>query len=163
MTTQATINWPQLYEQDEVAWLDAMAAYAASGQAEKLDLVSLQDYLESGADSDRREVRSRLRALIEHHLLWEAQPELRTREWLGQMCREQMELVRFIKPATLAQFAEEVLQETYREALSLFRRGTGKPIDRYPELSPLSAQGWLAIPIPFTLEEVSPLTTWVAR
>jgi hypothetical protein len=43
-----------LYEQDETAWLEAMAELARDGRAEDLDLLHLAEYLSDRARRDRR-------------------------------------------------------------------------------------------------------------
>jgi hypothetical protein len=163
MTTQATINWPQLYEQDEVAWLDAMAAYAASGQADKLDLVSLQDYLESGAERTRVEVKFKLKEVIVHHLRWEAQPELRTREWLGQMFLVKRELREYFKQPTLATYGTLILRESYELALEELAILLGPKKFSSPMVSEHSASEWVSLDLPkYSEEAVHPLASALA-
>jgi hypothetical protein len=156
MTIQPTVDLQQLYEHGEVAWLDAMAAFAASGQVEKLDLVSLQDYLESGAERERREVRSRLRDLIVHHLRWEAQPELRTREWLGQIAQARMEFELFLDTPSLEQHANDGLEKAYSSAVELALIWLPKGQIHFPVRSPLSLAEWVELRLDFSQRELNP-------
>lgn len=45
MRTQGSSHLPQLYEDDETAWLEHMAALAAPGDVGALDYVHLAEYL----------------------------------------------------------------------------------------------------------------------
>src|SRR5262245_66591724 len=63
-----------LYERDETAWLEAMAALAAERRYAEMDYQHLSEYLSDMAKRDRREVFSRLVVLMGHLVKWEAQP-----------------------------------------------------------------------------------------
>ena len=67
-----------LYERDETAWLEAMAALVAEGRFAEIDRRNLSDYLTDMAKRDRREVTSRLGVLIAHLLKWRHQPGRRS-------------------------------------------------------------------------------------
>jgi len=81
MVLKLTPALPDLYEVDETAWLEAMAALLESGRREELDYANLLEYLTDMAKRDRREVKSRLKVLLAHLLRWKYQPELRTGSW----------------------------------------------------------------------------------
>lgn len=72
-----------LYDRDEVAWYDAMAARIGQGRIGELDFTNLKEVLEDMGKRHRREVKSRLRVLLAHWLKWEYQPERRTGGWMA--------------------------------------------------------------------------------
>src|SRR5207244_13415051 len=81
-----------LYEQDETAWLEAMAALAAQRRYAEMDYQHLSEYLSDMAKRDRREVVSRLVVLMGHLLKWEQQPGRRCGSWRGAIREPQAEL-----------------------------------------------------------------------
>src|ERR1700680_2338834 len=85
MATADVLDLKTLYEQDETAWLEAMAGLAANGRAAEMDYPHLSEYLADMARRDRREVFSRLVVLLSHLLKWEHQPERRAGSWRGPM------------------------------------------------------------------------------
>ena len=56
MITLPVASLPDLYEQDETAWLDIMSKLVAQGRFEELDCGHLSEYLADMAKRDRREV-----------------------------------------------------------------------------------------------------------
>ena len=54
MPVRTVENLPALYEQDETAWLEAMAELARDGRAKDLDLDHLAEFLSDMAKRDRR-------------------------------------------------------------------------------------------------------------
>src|SRR5947208_1378077 len=81
-----------LYAEDETAWLEAMAALIRRRDLAALDLDNLSEYLTDMARRDRREVKSRLVALLSHLLKWQFQPEKRSRSWRTTVLNQRQEL-----------------------------------------------------------------------
>src|SRR5262245_11736870 len=92
MTMAQTVPLDCLYEQDETAWLEAMARLAAQRRVQEMDLAHLSEYLTDMARRDRREVFSRLVTLLTHLLKWEHQPEGRSGSWRGTIREQRREL-----------------------------------------------------------------------
>ncbi len=105
-----------LYEQDETAWLDAMAALAAGRHVAHMDFPHLSEYLTDMAKRDRREVFSRLVVLLAHLLKWEHQPENRGGSWRVTIREQRRELRGLLESGTLRNHAEAVFAEAYAEA-----------------------------------------------
>lgn len=116
MTTVAAPDLSVLYERDETAWLEAMAALAASGRYPDMDFRHLSEYLADMARRDRREVYSRLVVLLTHLLKWEHQPERRSGSWRGTLREQRRELRQLLESGTLRKHAELVLADAYAEA-----------------------------------------------
>lgn len=105
-----------LYERDETAWLEAMAALAAEGRYAELDYPNLSEYLADMAKRDRREVFSRLVVLLTHLLKWEYQPERRGGSWRGTIREQRRELRQLLESGTLRNHAATVLADAYAES-----------------------------------------------
>jgi hypothetical protein len=116
MTMVQAPNLKSLYERDETAWLEAMAALAANGHYAEMDYQHLSEYLADMAKRDRREVFSRLVVLVTHLLKWDHQPERRSGSWRGMMREQRRELRQLLESGTLRNHAEAVLADAYAEA-----------------------------------------------
>src|SRR5271170_7741523 len=92
MTTAQALSMSTLYEQDETAWLEAMAELIRLGRLEELDYPNLAEYLADMARRDRREVESRLTTLMTHILKWTHQPDRRSGSWKGTVVEQRQEL-----------------------------------------------------------------------
>ena len=116
MVMAEAVSLSALFHADETAWLDAMAELAAQGQVAHLDCHNLGEYLTDMARRDRREVFSRLVALLAHILKWEYQPERRTGSWRATLREQRRELRQLFESATLRKHAANVFAEAYAEA-----------------------------------------------
>ena len=116
MTTTQTIVLELLYEQDETAWLEAMATLAADGRLSELDTVNLAEYLADTAKRDRREVFSRIVVLMTHLLKWEDQPDRRGGSCRGTIREQRRELGQMLESRTLRNHAMAVFGDAFAEA-----------------------------------------------
>ena len=116
MATAQRDSLDVLYEQDETAWLEAMAALAAQRRYAEMDYQHLSEYLSDMAKRDRREVFSRLVVLLSHLLKWEHQPDRRTGSWRGTIREQRRELRQLLESGTLRNHAQAVLADAYAEA-----------------------------------------------
>jgi Domain of unknown function DUF29 len=132
MTLAEATNLTTLFEQDETAWLETMAALAANGRATELDLAHLSEYLTDMAKRDRREVFSRLVVLLSHLLKWEHEPEHRGGSWRGTIREQRRELRQLLESGTLRNHAEAALADAYSEARRQAADETELAIDRFP-------------------------------
>lgn len=135
-----------LYDQDETAWLEAMAALAASGRLADMDFVHLSEYLLDMARRDRREVFSRLVVLICHLLKWNHQPPLRSGSWKGTIREQRRELRQLLESGALRNHALTVLAESYDEARRQAADETSLNIDVFPSSNAWTLDELLAEP-----------------
>jgi len=143
MAVESVELLPSLYEQDETAWLDAMAELAREGRAEDLDLVHLAEYLSDMARRDRREVESRLVVLLMHILKWTHQPEKRSRSWKATIVEQRQELEgELAERGVLRRHAEAVLAKVYDKAVERAAAETGLSAEVFP------------VECPYTLEQL---------
>lgn len=146
MLTTQSLPLDALYEQDETAWLEAMAALAEQGRVADMDFVHLSEYLGDMAKRDRREVFSRLVLLLTHLLKWDQQPERRTGSWRGTIRAQRRELRKLLESGTLRNHAETVLDEAFDEARGQASDETELAIDKFPTERPWALDELLANP-----------------
>lgn len=136
MIALQTQTLTDLYERDETAWLEVMAELAAMGRVAEMDLINLSEYLTSMALRDRREVNSRLAVLLTHYLKWEFQPALRGNSWRGTIREQRRELRTICESGTLRNHAEDILDDTYADAVLQAADETGLPLETFPTKNP---------------------------
>jgi hypothetical protein len=136
---------PALYEDDETAWLEAMAELVREGRLEDLDLPHLAEYLADMAGRDRREVESRLVVLLAHLLKWTHQPKRRSPSWRGTIIEQRQELRRHASRGVLRNHAADVLAEAYQDAIERAATETSLPSSTFPADCPYSLDQLLTV------------------
>lgn len=132
MTTAQAVSPNVLYEQDETAWLEAMAELIRLGRLDEVDYANLAEYLEDMARCDRREVESRLTVLITHALKWAGQPDRRSGSWRGTIIEQRQELEGLLGRGVLRNHGEAVLADIYRKAVERAAAETGLAAETFP-------------------------------
>jgi hypothetical protein len=132
MTQRTELALPDLYAEDETAWLDAMVDLLGAGAHAELDFASLREYLSDMAKRDRREVESRLVVLLAHVLKWVHQADQRSRSWRGSIVEQRQELKRLASRGILRKHAESVLADVYQEAMERAAAETGMAMEAFP-------------------------------
>jgi hypothetical protein len=117
MSRSETISLSELYEIDETAWLEQMAALAAAGDVAALDLQHLCEFLTDMAKREKREVVQRLATLLAHLLKWEQQPDKRTKSWELTIQEQREELQDLLESGVLRNHAQQELAKTYQKAV----------------------------------------------
>src|SRR3954469_15109126 len=145
MAVRTVERLPELYEQDETAWLEAMSELARDGRAEDLDLPHLAEYLSDMARRDRRGGESRVVVLLAHLLKWTHQPGQRSRSWWATVVEQRQELNRLVGRGVLRSHAEGVLAEVYAEAVERAAAETGIPSDLFPGEYPYTLDQLLTV------------------
>jgi Domain of unknown function DUF29 len=133
MAALQTESLTDLYEQDETAWLEAMAELVANRQFAAMDHKNLSEFLTDMAKRDRREVVSRLVILLTHLLKWQFQTEGQSASWRGTIREQRLQLQLLLDSATLRKHAESVLAEVYTKARKLAADETGFKLSRFPK------------------------------
>ncbi len=110
MATRQAVSLGVLYQQDETAWLEAMAQLAAQRRHSEMDCLHLGECLSDMAKRDRREVFSRLVVLMNHLLKWHDQAESRSGSWRGTIREQLQELRHLFESGTLRNHAEARLR-----------------------------------------------------
>ena len=144
MATGEAVNLETLYERDETAWLEIMAALAAAGRHAEMDFPNLSEYLGSMARRDRREVFRRLVILLTHLLKWECQLDRRGGSWRGTIRAQRRELRQLLESGTLRNHAAAVLADAYAEARLQAADEAELAITTFPADNPWSLDAILA-------------------
>ncbi len=147
MATEEAVRLDVLYEQDETAWLEAMADLIRSGRLDQVDYPNLAEYLADMAQRDRREVTSRLSILIAHLLKWRHQPEQRSGSWRGTVEVQRQELAELLESRVLRNHAGEVLDKAYANGMRQAIAETGLPESTFPGTCPYSLDALLSEPL----------------
>lgn len=150
MESVAEVPLELLYEQDETAWLEAMAALAADGRLAEMDHHNLSEYLLDMARRDRREVISRLAVLIAHLLKWRDQPARRSGSWRETVEVQRQELSELLESGTLRNHAADSLSKAYTFGVRQAVAETGLAESTFPADCPFTLDEVLSAP----LEEV---------
>jgi hypothetical protein len=132
------------YDVDETAWLEATADLIRSGRVTEVDLHNLAEFLTDMAKRDRREVFSRLVALLSHLLKWEYQPDRCSFSWKGTILEHQRELRQLLESGTLRHHAAEVFTVAYADARKQAAAETGLARSIFPEECGWDLDGALA-------------------
>ena len=143
MTATEVDTLPELYEQDETAWLERMADLAGERQFDIMDFNNLAEYLGDMARRDRREVQSRLTTLLAHILKWLYQPDRRTGGWHATVLHQQSELADMASTGVLRSHAEDVLANSYANAVKQAAAETGRSHDQFPPQCPYALDSLL--------------------
>ncbi len=137
------------YDQDIVAWAHEQASLLRSGQLSAIDVEHLAEEIEAVSASERRELRNRLKVLLQHLLKWQYQPERRSRGWLATMLeqRDSIEDVLKTSPSLRTSIASD-LESAYSSAVRYAAEETGKDARTFPRSCPYSLNdvlldGWL--------------------
>lgn len=145
MTPTATLPLTELYLADEVAWLEETARLLAAGRVDEIDAANLQEYLESMAKREHREVRSRLRTLLAHRLKWDYQPSHRGSSWRVTIRTQTQDLMDICDDSrTLRNHAAEVVGDAYFQAVKFAADETGLPVETFPAECPYTLDELLA-------------------
>jgi hypothetical protein len=144
LARQTTTPLSELYENDETAWLEAMADLIAQERWDELDYAHLREYLTDMARRDRREVESRLIVLLSHVLKWVHQPGHRSKSWRATIIEQRQELSLLLGRGVLWNHAEESLADCYAKAVERAAAETELPLETFPETCPYSLEQLLA-------------------
>jgi hypothetical protein len=148
MAVQSVESLPDLYEQDETAWLDIMAELVRERRVDDIDFPHLAEYLADMARRDRREVESRMIVLLAHLLKWSQQPKRRSRGWRATIVEQQQELIGDADQGVLRNHAESILNRAYAKAVKRAAAETGLSPEKWPANCPYTLEQLLTIELP---------------
>jgi len=120
-----------LFERDQVAWLDAMVALIRRGAVQELDFARLEEFLSDLAIRARREVDGQLVGLLTHTLKWTHLPRYRSPSWKETIIQQRHELARLVSRGVLRNHAESTLQAAFAEAVERTVLDTSMPAETF--------------------------------
>ena len=132
------------YDDDFFCWSRQQAEYLRKGEFEKLDLIHLQDEIESMGNSDKRALQSQTTRLLMHMLKEKFQPEKNfSNSWQSSIVDAKRQIKRLIKDSpSLKNELKKIFLECYEDAKEDAHLETKIEIKKFP------------IECPWTIEEV---------
>jgi hypothetical protein len=128
-----------LYETDFVVWAEQTAQLIRAGQFEGVDWENVAEEIERLGRSDKRELKNRLKVLLQHLLKWQYQPNRRCGSWSNTI-DEQRDAIQdlLLDSPSLSPYLLEVLMECYQRGRRAANNETGLMITTFPETCPYS-------------------------
>jgi Domain of unknown function DUF29 len=138
ISTESTDDKRSLYERDYYTWALQQARALKEHRLEELDWENLSDEVAGLASSEWRELRSRLKVLLEHLIKWQFQPKRRTRSWRATVAVQRVEIRQHVaRHPGLKPSIPDALGEAYEAArveisIRFLRRSDPQPPDSCP-------------------------------
>jgi hypothetical protein len=122
------------YDQDFFQWTQETARAIEEGRFDEIDRAALADEVESLGKRDRREIGSRLAAIVLHMLKLKYQPKRESRSWHDSISEQRDKLARVLgdSPSLRAQLPA-LLANYYRSARLKAAHQTGMNVACFPE------------------------------
>ena len=131
----------QLYEEDFYAWTQAQAKLLREKRWDYPDFENLVEEVRSVGVSERREIKSRLRALMWHLLEWKYQPGRRGGIWSGSISEQRSQLKDVLKDSpSLKRYPAKIYLDVYLGARLEVSKETGIAFDLFPEQCPFTIE-----------------------
>jgi Domain of unknown function DUF29 len=137
-SAEAADDKRSLYERDYYSWALHQARALKEHRLEDLDWENLSDEVEGLANTERRELRSRLEVLLEHLLKWQFQANRRSRSWKTTVALQRLKIREHLdENPGLKPYVAEVLAQAYKAARldvsgRFLRRTDPQPPDSCP-------------------------------
>ena len=128
-----------LYDTDFYAWSLEQAALLRAGHLGHADIERIAEEIESMGKTEKRELISRLTALLIHLLKWRFQPELRGAGWRLTIEEQRLQIALHLADnPSLKALQTQALADSYRLAVIGARRETGLGAAIFPQTCPWS-------------------------
>jgi Domain of unknown function DUF29 len=127
-----------LYEQDYLLWIEDIVNKLRNRDIEGLDFENLIEEIESLGRSDKRELESRLRELLEHILKrnYVNMPDC-YRGWVESIIKQRIGIRDLLKDSpSLKPYFSQVFDQAYTDTLKIVRRSY--PQCEFPDTWPFS-------------------------
>jgi hypothetical protein len=130
---------PSLYERDFHAWTEEQARLLRAGQTAQADLAHIAEEIETLGASERRELESRLKVLLQHLLKWRYQPGARSSGWAGTIAEQRDQLDSLLRQSpSLRPLLPEYMGYAYPKARRAAALETGLAPETFPEVCPFT-------------------------
>jgi hypothetical protein len=128
-----------LYERDFHAWTEEQVKLLRAGQTAKADLAHIAEEIETLGASERRELESGLKVLLEHLLKWRYQPGARSSGWAGTIAEQRDQLDSLLRQSpSLHRLLPEYMSYAYPKARRAAALETGLATETFPEACPFT-------------------------
>lgn len=134
-----------LYERDFYAWSNDQAAKLRARSHNDIDWDNLAEEIESVGRSQKKEIRHRMKVLIQHLLKWEYQPRNRCESWLSTLSEQRTHIEGTIDDSpSLRHFPDEAALWAYKHAARAASIETGLSLDVFPDSCPYTVSDMLS-------------------
>jgi hypothetical protein len=126
-----------LYETDYLKWLNNTIQQIQDQDYDHIDWQNLIEEIEDMGRNERRALESNLIIVFLHLLKWQYQPQKRTGSWERSLIEHRRRIRRALKESpSLNSYLEEILLESYTEAVKQAKAETKLPISTFPPECP---------------------------
>jgi hypothetical protein len=126
-----------LYETDFAEWSVRTAALIRAGRFSEIDTESVAEEIEDLSKSQQSAIWSHLSRLLLHKIKQIIQPERDCASWQVSIASSRQSIQRLIKISpSLQPYIQQILQETYKQALEIALIETGLEHAAVPEQCP---------------------------
>jgi hypothetical protein len=133
------------YDTDFYAWAQQQAQALRAQDWGALDLKHLAEEVEDLRKTERRAVRSQLRLILSHLLMWVYEPEKRTESWRSTIANGRILVQEDLEDLpSLAPELETLAAWAYPRARRDAVKDTSLPLATFPEVCPWSVEQVLA-------------------
>ncbi|MGD9657260.1 MAG: DUF29 domain-containing protein [Methylocystis sp.] len=127
----------RLYDQDFYAWANEQAALLRAGRLGEADIEHIAEEIESLGKTEKRELVSRLRALMLHLLKWRFEPGKRTRSWEATIKIQRLDLLEHLQDnPSLRPEIVMIIEKAFKGAVLEAIAETGFSDKTFPEKCP---------------------------
>jgi hypothetical protein len=126
-----------LYETDYLKWLNHTIQQIQDQDYDHVDWQNLIEEIEDMGRNERRALESNLIIVFLHLLKWQYQPQKRSGSWERSIIEHRRRIRKALKESpSLNSYLEEILLESYTEAVKQAKAETKLPISTFPSECP---------------------------
>ena len=141
MPENTLLNAPSLYDSDVHAWAREQTRAIAERRLADIDWANVAEEIECVGNSQRHEIRNRLRILLLHLAKWEYQPEKRKNGWIGSIGEARSRIAGVIDDSpSLRRLPADRLEWSWTRARMQAAEDMRLSLDSLPEECPYSAE-----------------------
>jgi hypothetical protein len=128
-----------LYDVDYLQWIETTLEKLRNQDYSTVDWGNLIEEIEDMGRSERRRLESNLIVIILHLLKWQFQSEKRSGSWESSMIEHRRRVKKAIQESpSLKPYLEDILADSYIEAVKQAKAETGLPREIFPPECPYS-------------------------
>ncbi len=132
-----TLERPNLYEEDYLAWIEEQIAHLRAGRWHAVDVPHMLEELECKAGRQRRELYDRFVVLLTHMLKRDRRPDKPSRSWEATIVEQRRQLRKLLEESPrLKGRLNAIALEAYEDAVEQAAVETGAPEDAFPASPP---------------------------
>jgi hypothetical protein len=130
-----------LYEHDFHAWTEEQARLLRAGLTAEADLPHIAEEIETLGASERRELESQIKVLLQHLLQWQHEPDARSTGWAGTIAEQRDQLDSLLRQSpSLRRLVPEYVGFAYPKARRAAALETGLDREVFPAECPFAGE-----------------------